>query len=131
MFRGECLSYLRKQNNMTQEDLAKKLDLKRATISNMEVDRISPPLKTLEMLAKTFNVSIYYFLDTEDKDKKNKFPFIIPKKFHDKDDCMEYLSNREGLKNLYLEKLTDEELIDFANEIQNYIEILSYKYKKD
>jgi transcriptional regulator with XRE-family HTH domain len=116
---------------MTQEDLAKKLNLKRATISNMEVDRISPPLKTLEMLAKAFDVSIYYFLDTEDKDKKNKFPFIIPKQFHCKNDCMKYLSSREGLNKLYLKKLTDEELIEFANEIQNYIEILSYKYKKD
>lgn len=96
----------------------------------MEVDRINPPLKTLEMLAMAFDVSIYYFLDTEDKDKKNKFPFIIPIHFHDKNDCMEYLSNREGLNELYLEKLTDEELIEFANEIQDYIEILSYKYKR-
>jgi transcriptional regulator with XRE-family HTH domain len=130
VFRGECLSYLRKQNNMTQEDLAKKMSLKRATISNMEVDRISPPLKTLEMLALTFDVSIYYFLDTEDKEKKNKFPFIIPMQFHDEKDCIKYLSNREGLNKLDLEKLTAEELIEFANEIQAYIEILSYKYKR-
>lgn len=129
MFRGERLRYLRKQENMTQEDLAKKLDLKRSTVTNMEVNRITPPLKTLETLVKIFDVSIEYFLD-ETVSNSNQLPFIIPKKFSYRSECMDYLSRHEGLNKLYLEKLTDDELIKFSNEIQEYIETLSYKYKR-
>jgi len=129
VFRGERLRYLRKQENMTQEDLAKKLDLKRSTVTNMEVNRITPPLKTLETLVKIFDVSIEYFLD-ETVSNSNQLPFIIPKKFSYRSECMDYLSRHEGLNKLYLEKLTDDELIKFSNEIQEYIETLSYKYKR-
>ena len=129
MFCGERLRYLRKQKKMTQEYLAKELSLTRTSITNMEFNRIIPPLKTLERLSKIFNVSIYYFLDTT-SDTINKLPFIIPRQFKHRNDCIEYLANREGLDKLKLEKLTDNELIEFSNKIQEYIEILSYKYKR-
>lgn len=129
MFRGERLKYLRKQKNMTQEDLAKELNLKRSTVSSMEANRITPPLKTLETLMKLFDVSIDYFLE-EILSGSNELPFIIPRKFSDRNVCMDYLSSHEGLNKLCLEKLTDDELINFSNEIQEYIETLSYKYKR-
>ena len=129
MFRGERLRYLRKQENMTQEELAIKLDLKRSTVTSMEVNRITPTLKTLETLVKIFDVSIYYFLD-ESPSNPNQLPFTIPRHFKDRIDCIEYLSNREGLNELYLEKLTDDEVIEFSNKIQEYIETLSYKYRR-
>ena len=61
MFCGERLKYLRKEKKITQEYLAKELCLSRTSVTNMEFNRIIPPLKTLEKLSKIFNVSIYYF----------------------------------------------------------------------
>lgn len=129
MFLGERLRFIRRQNNMTQKDLAEKLNFERATVTSMENNRIVPTLNTLEFLSNLFDVSIYYFLD--DKENLKPLPFIVPEEFKDKNDCMEYLSKHASvINNLDLSKLNESDLINFCNEIQNYIETLTYKYKR-
>jgi len=130
MFIGERLKFLRNQKRMTQKQLALLLNLERSSITSIEANRTQPSLKHLESFCDVFDVSIYYFLDREVPTNKLQFN-VIRKKFNDKTDCISYLSKHESINNLDLEKLTDEELINFSNEIQEYIEILSYKYKKN
>lgn len=133
MFLGNRLKFIRIQNKMTQEDLSKQLELKRTTISKIELNKITPTLKTLENLIEIFNVSIYFFLDKEPSDNPKPLPFnIVPSEFTDKEDCIEYLSKHEKINNLNLDlhKLNEDELISLANEIQEYIGTLTYKYKR-
>lgn len=133
MFLGKRLRFIRKQNNMTQKDLADKLNFERATVTSMENNRIVPTLNTLEILSNLFDVPIYYFLDDIDTPENLKpLPFnIVPREFKDKNDCMEYLSKHEAvINNLDLSKLNESDLINFCDEIQNYIETLTYKYKR-
>ncbi|HEY8889631.1 MAG TPA: helix-turn-helix transcriptional regulator [Clostridium sp.] len=129
MFIGERLKFLRKQKHMTQEKLALLLNLERSSITSIEANRTTPTLNHLEKFCDIFDVSIYYFLEREVPINKLQFN-VIRKKFNDKTDCINYLSKHEAINNLALEKLTDEELINFSNEIQEYIETLSYKYKR-
>ena len=130
MFIGKRLKFLRNENHITQEQLAVLLNLERSSIASFEANRTPPTLKHIEKLCDIFNVSLYYFLSEDVSNNKLQFN-VIRKVFYDRDDCIQYLSKHEAINNLNLDKLNDNELIEFANEIQNYIETLSYKYKKN
>ena len=46
---------------MTQQYVADKVGITRATLSNYEIDRRTPDLKTLRKLAECYGVSLDYF----------------------------------------------------------------------
>ena len=53
---------LREEKDLTQEQLAKLVNLSQQTIGHYEVDRAKPDLETLNKLAEIFNCSIDYIL---------------------------------------------------------------------
>jgi len=57
---------LRKQRNMTQEDLAKALAVSRGAVSMWEIDQRTPDPATLQRLANYYNVSVDYLLGISD-----------------------------------------------------------------
>lgn len=59
---GDRIAYLREQNNLTQQQLADKIGITRASLSHYEKNRREPDYKTLEKLADFFEVSIDYLL---------------------------------------------------------------------
>lgn len=65
---------LRKKNNMTQNELAEKLNYSDNTISRWEHAEITPSVESLEQLAKVFEVPIETLLkeDVLEKMEKNK-----------------------------------------------------------
>lgn len=58
---GHKLKTLRKGQKMTQQYVADKVGITRATLSNYEIDRRTPDLKTLQRLADCFGVGLDYF----------------------------------------------------------------------
>ena len=70
---AEMIKYFRARDNLTQEQLAKKVNSTRSTISNYEQGTRKPDYEMLEALADTFNVSITTLLGTDadylDKDE--------------------------------------------------------------
>lgn len=58
---GKKIKILRKTRGLTQEQLADKLNIKRATISNYEIGRRSPHIKELEDIAEALGVNLAYF----------------------------------------------------------------------
>lgn len=58
---GQQLKTLRKSQKMTQQSVADKVGITRATLSNYEIDRRTPDLKTLQKLAACYGVSLDYF----------------------------------------------------------------------
>lgn len=58
---GKKIKILRKTRGLTQEQLAEKLRVKRATISNYEIGRRSPHIKELESIAEALGVGLEYF----------------------------------------------------------------------
>lgn len=59
---NEVLKYLRKRDNLTQEELAQKLGISAAAIGLYEQKRRSPDNELLQKIAKLFRVSIDYLL---------------------------------------------------------------------
>lgn len=58
---GRKIRILRKTRGLTQEQLAEKLNVKRATISNYEIGRRSPHIKELEAISEALGVNLEYF----------------------------------------------------------------------
>ena len=58
---GQKIKILRKTRGLTQQQLAEKLRVKRATISNYEIGRRSPHIKELEDIAEALGVNLDYF----------------------------------------------------------------------
>lgn len=58
---GKKIKILRKTRGLTQEQLAEKLNVKRATISNYEIGRRSPHIKELEAISEALGVNLEYF----------------------------------------------------------------------
>lgn len=58
---GDKLRTLRKAKRLTQQEAADMIGIKRATISNYEIDRRSPHLMELKRLAEFYGVGLDYF----------------------------------------------------------------------
>ena len=65
---GNKIMKLRKQQGMSQEELAEKLGVARQTISKWELGETSPDLKQSKELSKIFKVSLDELVDNDIKD---------------------------------------------------------------
>lgn len=104
---GENIKNLRIKNNLTQKELAEKLNLSRPTIGRYESDERFPDKETIIDLAELFDVSIDEIfgrenyrnkkaLTEENSFKVNKIDKILCKKEIDKD----YLNDEEFVEDL-------------------------------
>ena len=64
---NERIRKLRLAGNLSQVDLAKKLNVTKQSVSNWENDNILPSIEMLVELAKTFGVSTDYLLGLDDR----------------------------------------------------------------
>ncbi|REK74381.1 helix-turn-helix domain-containing protein [Paenibacillus paeoniae] len=66
MFRADRLTECRKLRKLTQEQLAHKVNLTKAAISNYEQGRSAPPHETLAALVDALHTNADYLLDLSD-----------------------------------------------------------------
>ncbi len=69
---SEKLKNLRKQHNLTQGELAKKIFVTRTAISKWETDMGYPSIESLKQLSTLFNVSVDELLSDEDIKQKQQ-----------------------------------------------------------
>lgn len=68
---GEKLRQLMENNNVKQQELADKLNVKRGSVSNWTTNRRCPDAETIVKIADYFNVTVDYLLkDTEIESKE-------------------------------------------------------------
>lgn len=65
---GDKINYLRKQQNLSQEELAFKLDVSRQSVSKWESGQCTPDIEKLNLLSEIFDVSIDYLIKDNEKD---------------------------------------------------------------
>ena len=75
---GNLIKKLRKDNNLTQKELADKLNVTFQAVSKWENGKSVPDIAQLRQISKLFSVDISDILDGEVKEKKKKLLFIIP-----------------------------------------------------
>ena len=59
---GETLKRLRQRNNISQDELAKKLNVKQYVISSWEIGRSEPNIEQIKFLSTYFKVPTDYLL---------------------------------------------------------------------
>jgi len=87
---GDKLINLRKQNKMTQEEMAEKLGITRQTVSNWELNQTKPDLEQLMGISRLYNISLDELANntvakssnkvstTSEKLKKSFYEYIAP-----------------------------------------------------
>ena len=75
---GKIKKKLRKDNNLTQKELADKLNVTFQAVSKWENGKSVPDIAQLRQISKLFSVDISDILDGEVKEKKKRILFIIP-----------------------------------------------------
>lgn len=73
---GNNILNYRKKENLSQEDLARKVGVTRQTISKWELNETSPDLKQSIKLAKIFNISLDELTNNIKENKKEKITSI-------------------------------------------------------
>lgn len=126
---GERLRELRRENQMTTVDLGKALDCANSSISRYENDLREPRRDFLEKVSDYFDVSIDYLLGVSNERKVPE----LPNDFKTAEDAISFLLKQPTLVafgGYDLKKLSNEELINFANDILHQIQLVSLKYTK-
>lgn len=129
MFKDK-LKKLRLEAGLKQKELGKKLGLSASAIGMYEQGRRDPDNETLMELSKIFDVSVDYLLGNETTknrylNEKNENPI-----FENAQDAMAFILKQPSIMAFGVPNLTDEEIIEFANDILSHIKLVSYKYKK-
>lgn len=126
---GKKLHSLMKDNKITQQELAEKLNVRRGSVSNWVTDRRMPDSDTIVDLANMFNVTTDYLLGN-DKNIKDGIN-LKDIRFDNAQDALKFILKQPSLMAFGVPELTDEEIIKFANDILTHIEFISYKHNKN
>lgn len=123
---GKTLKEIRKQRNLTQAELANKINISRSYLSDIENERKHPSVKTTQELAKKLNVTVNYlssgikmYGDLTDEEKREQFLKLNKELAH------KNTTREETLKNDLLELIkTDLHYLDvhFLNNAYNFYE---------
>lgn len=127
---GNRINELRKSKGITLKELGEILNLGESTISMYENNKRSPDYDTLNTIANYFNVSTDYLLGRTTIENNNK---EIPEEFSSPEAAMQFILKENtimGFGGFDVNKMSDDEVVEFANELLNQLRILSYKYKK-
>lgn len=76
---GERLKILRKDFNISQDELGKKIGVARTSVANYETNRNYPTSEVLEKLSDVFGVSLDYLLGKTDVRNNNDDPLGLAK----------------------------------------------------
>ena len=74
---GEMISSLRKEKNMTQNDLAEKMNVTDKAVSKWERNLSCPDVNSIPKLAEILSVSVEELLNAQTKQDNNKVDDII------------------------------------------------------
>lgn len=137
---GNKIKSLREAKNMTQHELANAIDISQSSIGMIEGNKRPAGRKTLIKLADFFNVTVDYLLcDDNDtsldttNDSKEYENLVSKDIFENPEEAMKFILMQPsimGFGGFDVNKMSDDEILEFANELLNQLKLISYKYKK-
>ena len=127
---GERIKEIRKQKKISVEYLAKELGVSKTTVYRYEDSSIEKiPLQVFDKLCELLDVSAAELMGTVPK--KNEIP-ELPNQFDNAQDAIEFIIKTPTLAaygGYDPESMSDETIVEFANEILQQLKLVSYKYK--
>jgi len=109
---GENIKFLRKKAEFTQQELAKRANISRSYLADIERDRYNPSVDTIKAIAKALNVPVSSIVEERQKSNHDlQMPKLTEKDEKDIAKRMEKLKedliNEEGLS-FYGEPMSEE-----------------------
>ena len=120
---NEKIRLIRESKGLTQEDVAKKLDISVNSYGDIERGNTNLKLNRLEQIAKILEISLPELIDTSDKG-------ILNINFKNKQRDVYFGSSTELEKQQLINELKDKEITMQQREIENLKEIIAL-LKKD
>lgn len=140
---GDNIKKIRKLKNLGLNELARKSHISGSYLSNLEKGiKDNPSIETLASLAKVLDVSIGELYDGDLSIYGIlKEALIVPESVEIKTVPTEFINANEarayvnmhqifGAHGFNANKLDDNEILEFANELLKQMEMVSFKYKK-
>lgn len=124
---------LRKEKDLTQEEFGKLFGIVKSTVSLYESDKSTPDDEMKRKIAEYFGVSLDYLMGNSDIRNPYKDDIHTQDEFTTPEEAISFLLSQEvimGFGGFDIDKLSDEDKIQFANELLGQLKLLSYKYKK-
>ena len=137
--RVDRLVDLMEKNNMNQRELAKKIGVTEVTVSRYINDEgRSPRVEIVSKIASVLGTNTDYLMGTSNisgplTESITKPTSLLPEEFSTPEEAISFLLSQEvimGFGGFDIDKLSDEDKIQFANELLGQLKLLSYKYKK-
>jgi len=141
---GDNIRKIRELKELGLNELARLANMNASYLSAIEQNKkTNPSIKALEKIADALGVSSQNFLRPDMSDEESKYyedmyestrenKNIIPEQFTRPFEAREYIEMHQILsaEGFDVKDMTDEDVLDFANEMLNQIKLISYKYKK-
>lgn len=139
---GRRIKLLREEKELSQLELAKILNISNSALSQYEAGNRIPSDEIKKKIAEYFNVSLDYLMGTSDirnpysTDKtsnEKEYQNQLPDSFDTPEEAVKFLLEQNvimGFGGFDIDKLSDDEKIEFANELLHQLKLISYKYKK-
>lgn len=127
---GQKLKMLRTSKKLNQSELSKILGVSSSTVGMYEQGRRFPDQIILTKIADYFDVTTDYLLGRTQE--KNINYNNLPTQFHNAKEAMEFILKIPTVMaygGYDAASLSDDEIIDFANDLLQQFELISYKYK--
>lgn len=141
MFNRNSISKALEKKGWSRYKLCKEAHLAQSTLSDILNGKAkNPNIKTLQKIADALGVSVNEFFDEEDnesiKEKTDKSIkkdlSVIPEEFTNPDDARIYVKKHKifASEGFNVDRLSDEEVLSFANALLEQMKLVGYKYKK-
>ena len=140
MFDKDKILLLLDDKGWSKYKLAKKAGIPQSSLHDILSGKIkNPTAERLKAVADALGVSVDDFFDDEvqienkktDKSIEENLP-VIPKKFTNPNEARVYVYKHQifGANGFNSDKLSDDEILEFANELLKQMELISFKFKK-
>lgn len=128
---GERIKEIRKSKKISVETLAKELGVSKTTIYRYEDSTIEKiPVVVFDKLCALLDVTPSQLMgNTISEDKPE-----LPSSFNNAQDAMEFIIKTPTIAaygGYDIDNMSDETIVEFANEILGQLRIVSYKYKNN
>lgn len=133
---GDKIKELRESKGLGVNELSRLSGVSAGYISALERgDKQNPSPKTLEKLANALDTTVTGLIGLPNSNRLNQVSDNkeLPNSFKTPEDAIKFILEQPtimGYGGFDVDKLSDKDLIDFANDILNQLKLISYKYKR-
>ena len=145
---GERLRISRDAKGVTQIQTSKDIKINNKTLSGYERNVSEPDFDTIKVLAEYYDVSLDYLMGKSNiKNPYNQVPgrqarrlldkeitaLDLPNVFKTPEEAIKFILEQNVIMSFGgfdIDKLTDDEIVEFANSLLEHLKLLSLKYRK-